>query len=159
MEAWRQRLSVVTSFLLVEAKKQLEEKKAKAVKEKAAKVKARKVMDVAERAAKAQAAVEEGAEIAGQLSKLGRKFCLEDLSEEAKKALSRITKKGNLGICSSCRFSSGCFRCELWKAERCWLAKEDPLEEREESQFLYEIDRMFEAMKNGEQRSDEAIGS
>jgi hypothetical protein len=149
VETWRIRLSVVTNFLLVEAKKQLEDKKAKAAKEKTAKEKARKTIAVAERAAKAQAAVEEGAEIAGHLSKLGRKFCLEDLSEEAKKALRRITEKGNLGICSSCRFSSGCFRCELWKAERYWLAKEDPAEEREESQFLSEIDRMFEAMRKG----------
>jgi hypothetical protein len=151
VDGWRQRLSVVTKFLLVEAKKQLEDKKAKEQKEKAAKEKAKKERQVAEREAKAKEAVEEGVEVAGQLSKLGRKFCLEDLSEVAKKALQRITEKGNLGICSSCRFSSGCFRCELWKAERYWLSKEDPQEERTESEFVSAIDKMFEAKKRGEQ--------
>ena len=112
--SWRQRLSVITDSLLVEAQKQLEEKKAKASKEKAAKEKAKKAQTaVAERTAKAKAALQEGGQLAGQLSKLGRRFCLEDLSKEALEALNKIREKGNFRICASCRWTSGCLRCDL----------------------------------------------
>ena len=75
---------MLTSSLLVEAKKQLEERKAKVAKEAAAKERAKKAAQaVAERAAKGKAALEEGTQLAGQLSNLGRRFCLEDLSQEA----------------------------------------------------------------------------
>ena len=77
LSSWRQRLSVLTNSLLVEAKKQLEERKTKTAKEAAAKERARKAASAtAERAAKGKAALEEGAQLAGQLSSLGKRFCL-----------------------------------------------------------------------------------
>ena len=136
---------MITNSLLVEAQKQLEEKKAKASKEKVAKERANKAQKaVAERTAKAKAALQEGAQLAGQLSNLGRRFCPEDLSKEALEALSKIRDKGNLGICASCRWTSGCLRCDLWKAERYWLGKEDPQEEKIETELVSDIDKMFQ---------------
>ena len=98
---------------------------------------------MAERAAKTKAASLEGAQLAGQLASLGKRFCLEDLSSGAKEALMKIREKGNLGICASCRWASGCLRCDLWKAERYWLGKEDPEDERTEDQLITDIDKML----------------
>ena len=51
-------------------------------------------------------------------------FGEEDLSHEAKKELQRIKDEGHIGICSKCRWRSGCLNCSFEKALRYHLKKE-----------------------------------
>ena len=54
------------------------------------------------------------------------KPCLENLSEEAQKAVAVAKTKG--GVCSRCRWSKGCLSCDEAKCLRYWLKAEGFLE-------------------------------
>ena len=54
----------------------------------------------------------------------GKGFGPEDLSEESKKKLQRIEEEGHIGVCSRCRWRSGCLDCHTEKALRYLLKKE-----------------------------------
>ena len=54
------------------------------------------------------------------------KPCMENLSKASQMAV-EIAAAG-LGICSKCRWQSGCFACVGSKALKCWLQKEGFLE-------------------------------
>ena len=46
---------------------------------------------------------------------------LSDLLESAKQAILKISEMGNPGVCSRCRWSSGCLSCSVEKAEKYHL--------------------------------------
>lgn len=51
-----------------------------------------------------------------------KSLCLDDLGVVAKRKIALIAAAGNQ-ICASCRYQSGCLRCDRWKAERYYLRK------------------------------------
>ena len=51
------------------------------------------------------------------------KFSLSSLSSEAKKAI-ELLKASEVGICSRCRYASGCLSCSVPHAQRYYLRKE-----------------------------------
>ena len=55
------------------------------------------------------------------------KPCLENLSEKAQNAVAIAGL--NIGICSRCRWSSGCLACDSEKALQHWLKKEGFIED------------------------------
>ena len=50
-------------------------------------------------------------------------FSVENLSEELKKHVLRVREQG-LGVCSKCRWQSGCLACDGEKAWRWAVSKE-----------------------------------
>ena len=50
-------------------------------------------------------------------------FSLEDLSQELKKHVVRVREQG-LGVCSKCRWQSGCLACDGEKAWRWAVSKQ-----------------------------------
>ena len=46
---------------------------------------------------------------------------LKDLGKEAHSAIAKILDMGNPGVCSRCRWQSGCLSCEVCKAERFYM--------------------------------------
>ena len=63
-------------------------------------------------------------QLAVALSEANRSFQKEDLSPEAYGKMKSAGCKA--GICGSCRYQSGCLRCDEFKAFRYWKKKEEP---------------------------------
>lgn len=133
VQQWRLRMATFTSGLQKERKK-LEEETKEAEKKKAAKASL-----AAKAAAKAKASSDKtqlsaslGQDLAQKSSNSGS-FGLEDLSEKVKAELTRI-ELHCCGVCSKCRWTSGCHRCDLGKAKRYYLRKgiEEKLQSPEE---------------------------
>ena len=62
-------------------------------------------------------------QLALELSEKNRSFQESDLSPEASVEVQRASVKG--GLCSRCRYQSGCLSCERGKAFRYYKKKEE----------------------------------
>jgi hypothetical protein len=119
---WRLRMTTFTSGLQKERKKLGEETK------EAEKKKAAKASLAAKAAAKAKASQHKTQLSASLEQDLAQKssnsghFGLENLSDDIKAELARI-ELHCCGVCSKCRRTSGCHRCDLIKARRYYLRK------------------------------------
>ena len=82
--------------------------------EKKAKALAKTVADTA-------AAASEAAKLADLVHNKNHMPELSDLPKSSKLAIEKIKSDGDPGICSRCRFSSGCLSCSVGKAERYYL--------------------------------------
>ena len=124
---WESRLQVLSSQLVIELQKTaLDEIARKKADAKRAELAALKLDQLAKQADEKKAlgqmlSIEE--EIAVQFINQGKQLSLDDLPHEVKLRLSKIAEK-EVGICGSCRYSSGCLRCNVWKAQRYYLRKE-----------------------------------
>ena len=121
---WHLRLSALTPQLKAELEKRVkeltnEEKKHQAQAEKA-KARTQKLAE------EAKANLEKASEsqmLVYQHYHAGVSLSIEDLSPEAKLAIQRIKDEGDHGLCSRCRFSSGCLSCSSSKAIRYHMRK------------------------------------
>ena len=124
LKALRQRLANLTKGREAELLRQAEEEKEK-------EDKYQKQLSLAKKKAEALAAeepVKKAVAVAAlQAAKLvaegGHIFTEADLSAQAKEAINKVEATG-LGICSRCRWSSGCLSCSVEKAKRFWLQAE-----------------------------------
>ena len=120
--SWKKRLQDLIKFLETElAKLQKEEadaaEKAQKKAQKAVEAKA-KIKQAASEAAISQAKAKE---LAAQLLK--QKLSLKDLPEPARLEIQTV-RQAQFGLCSRCRYSSGCLGCSAAHAERYYLKKE-----------------------------------
>ena len=122
---WKQRLITITKQLHVERDKRIKEQKKEDEKEKKDAQTMRQKMEAkAAKALKNFAIASEDEKVAHQYWHEGRKLRVDDLSPEIQAKIQKIRDEGNLRICGSCRYQSGCLRCDVAKAERYWLRKE-----------------------------------
>ena len=65
-------------------------------------------------------------QLAHEFINLNKQLTLDDLPESSKRILEQIEQTGT-NVCGSCRYSYGCLRCNLFKAQRYYLGKEAKL--------------------------------
>ena len=73
-------------------------------------------------------------------------FSVENLSEELKKHVLRVREQG-LGVCSKCRWQSGCLACDGEKAWRWAVSKELGIQLRAEKTKKKEYKKTIQQKK------------
>ena len=61
--------------------------------------------------------------LAAEYVNKNKQLSLDDLAPAVRLILDKIAAQG-VRVCGSCRYTSGCLRCDLWKAQRYYLGKE-----------------------------------
>jgi hypothetical protein len=119
VKVWQLRLHSLTKSLKQELDKLESEKQVLQAKEEKSKAAALKKKGGKEAAAAAAATAAALKNIAEQALQAGEDITV--LSEEVQ--LKLISVKGKVGVCSKCKYSSGCYECDYLKAKRYYLRK------------------------------------
>ena len=130
VKVWQLRLHTLTKSLKQELDKLENDKLVLQAKEEKSKAAALKKKGGKEAAAAAAAAAAALKQIAEQALQAGEDITV--LSEEVQLKLAYV--KGQVGVCSKCKWSSGCYECDYLKAKRYYLRKHAEKQAQEQLQ-------------------------